>query len=81
MAVGTDGRYYAEAELSDEARAKFVAKAKAAGDDEKVEPPVADGGNIRENAGSTVPLTGDDPVNPVTAPKSKATAAKEAETK
>jgi hypothetical protein len=80
MAVGTDGRYYAEAEIPNtksgkEAKEKFAALAEKAqekapkSDPEVVEAPVPDGSPaVRDNAGSTVPLTGDN-VNPKTASK------------
>ena len=78
MAVGSDGRYYAEAEVkgkgSKEAKEKLEAKLAEAQKDspksdggEKVDTPKPDSDRqVRDNAGSTVPLTGDN-VNPVTA--------------
>lgn len=76
MAVGSDGRYYAEAEVkgkgSKEIQAKLDAKAADAqkkdpkSDPDVVEVPKPDGDpQVRDNAGSTVPLTGDN-VNPKT---------------
>lgn len=81
MAYGTDGRYYGEAEgkpkgLSKDdyktAQDKLAAKADEANEGksdggEAVEAPKPDGGaQVRDNAGSTVPLTGDNTVNPKT---------------
>lgn len=78
MAFGSDGRYYAEAEVkgkgSKEARDKLDAKLAEANKGksdggEKVEAPKSDGdAQVRDNVGSTVPLTGDN-VNPKTASK------------
>lgn len=77
MAYGEDGRYYAEAEFkgkaAKEAKEKLDAKAAEAqekdkkSDPEVVDAPVPDGdAQVRDNAGSTVPLTGDNVTNPKT---------------
>lgn len=77
MAVASDGRYYAEADFgrgkdAKAAREKLDAKAAEAQEkDPKSDPEVADvpkpdsDAQVRDNAGSTVPLTGDN-VNPKT---------------
>lgn len=78
MAVASDGRYYAEAEFgrgkdAKAAKEKLDAKAaEALEDNPKSDPEVADvpkldgDPQVRDNAGSTVPLTGEDRVNPKT---------------
>jgi hypothetical protein len=80
MAFGSDGRYYAEADVKGkkDAKEKLAAKAAEAQEDDPksdpavVETPQPDGDpQVRDNAGSTVPLTGDN-VNPVTEKKSPA---------
>jgi hypothetical protein len=80
MAVASDGRYYATADFKGKAgkaaQEKFEAKAAEAqeanpkSDPSVVDAPKPDGDpQVRDNAGSTVPLTGDN-VNPVTEKKS-----------